>query len=192
MANNQLGNMMNNTMENIRQMVDVNTIIGEPVVCPDGTVIIPVSKVSYGFASGGSDLPSKANPNKDYFGGGAGAGVTIQPVAFLVVNNGNVKMLNMEFDGAMDRVISMIPDAADKISELIKKLKKDDKKKNSEDDSAAVKTEEKTVKTAEKTRTMSETKTKVSSAEKKVPASSEGFDEAADMENDVFDNISND
>ena len=192
MANNQLGNMMNNTMENIRQMVDVNTIIGEPVVCPDGTVIIPVSKVSYGFASGGSDLPAKANPNKDYFGGGAGAGVTIQPVAFLVVNNGNVKMLNMEFDGAMDRVISMIPDAADKISELIKKLKKDDKKKNSEDDSAAVKTEEKTVKTAEKTRTMSETKTKVSSAEKKVPASSEGFDEAADMENDVFDNISND
>ena len=118
--------------------------------------------------------------------------MTIQPVAFLVVNNGNVKMLNMEFDGAMDRVISMIPDAADKISELIKKLKKDDKKKNSEDDSAAVKTEEKTVKTAEKTRTMSETKTKVSSAEKKVPASSEGFDEAADMENDVFDNISND
>ena len=68
MANNQLGNMMNNTMENIRQMVDVNTIIGEPVVCPDGTVIIPVSKVSYGFASGGSDLPSKLTPIKTISG----------------------------------------------------------------------------------------------------------------------------
>ena len=101
---NHLDNMMNTTMENIRQMVDVNTIIGEPVICPDGTVIIPVSKVTYGFAAGGSDLPPKTNTNKEFFGGGSGAGVSIQPVAFLVVNNGSVKMLNMEFDGAVDRV----------------------------------------------------------------------------------------
>ena len=104
MANNKLENMMNTTMDNIRQMVDVNTIIGEPVICPDGTVIIPVSKVTYGFASGGSDLPPKVSTQKEFFGGGSGAGVSIQPVAFLVVNNGNVKMLNMEFDGAVDRV----------------------------------------------------------------------------------------
>ncbi len=68
MANNKLENMMNTTMDNIRQMVDVNTIIGEPVICPDGTVIIPVSKVSYGFASGGSDLPPKVNTQKEFFG----------------------------------------------------------------------------------------------------------------------------
>lgn len=141
-SNNNLNNMMNTTMENIRQMVDVNTIIGEPVICPDGTVIIPVSKVSYGFASGGSDLPSKANPQKEYFGGGSGAGVSIQPVAFLVVNNGNVKMLNMEFDGAVDRVISMVPDIADKVGELFKKM---GKKKNKSDDFEKIEEEKITV-----------------------------------------------
>ena len=133
MANNNVNNMMNTTMENIRQMVDVNTIIGEPVICPDGTVIIPVSKVSYGFASGGSDLPPKkdVDSQKEYFGGGSGAGVSIQPVAFLVVSNGQVKMLNMEFDGAVDRVISMVPDIADKVSDLFKKMKK---KKDNDDE----------------------------------------------------------
>lgn len=143
-SNNNLNNMMNTTMENIRQMVDVNTIIGEPVICPDSTVIIPVSKVSYGFASGGSDLPSKANPQKEYFGGGSGAGVSIQPVAFLVVNNGQVKMLNMEFDGAVDRVISMVPDIADKVGELFKKMgKKKDKDEDVEEEEITV-TESKT------------------------------------------------
>ena len=125
---NHLENMMDTTMEKIRQMVDVNTIIGEPVICPDGTVIIPVSKVSYGFASGGSDLPNKNGNSKDNFAGGSGAGGSIQPVAFLVVNNGNVKMLNMEFDGAVDRVISMIPDITDKVGELFKKTGKGRKK----------------------------------------------------------------
>lgn len=142
MANNKLENMMNTTMDNIRQMVDVNTIIGEPVICPDGTVIIPVSKVSYGFASGGSDLPPKTNSQKDLFGGGSGAGVSIQPVAFLVVNNGNVKMLNMEFDGAVDRVISMVPDITDKVSDLFKKLskKKDKSEETVIEDKVVVKT----------------------------------------------------
>lgn len=139
--------MMNTTMENIRQMVDVNTIIGEPVICPDGTVIIPVSKVSYGFASGGSDLPPKTNTQKDFFAGGSGAGVSIQPVAFLVVNNGQVKMLNMEFDGAVDRVISMVPDIADKVGELFKKMSK---KKDKDDDSVSVKDEEPSAAKAQK------------------------------------------
>ncbi len=133
---NHLEGMMDTTMEKIRQMVDVNTIIGEPVVCPDGTVIIPVSKVSYGFAAGGSDLPTKNSAQKDYFGGGSGAGVSIQPVAFLVVNNGNVKMLNMEFDGAVDRVISMVPDFVDKVGDLFKKGKKK-KENDAESDSSS-------------------------------------------------------
>ena len=133
MANHPIEGMMDTTMEKIRQMVDVNTIIGEPVVCPDGTVIIPVSKVSYGFAAGGSDLPTK-NPNsKDLFGGGSGAGVSIQPVAFLVVNEGKVSMLNMEYDGAVDRVVGMIPGAVDKIAELFKK----DKSKNKKDENTS-------------------------------------------------------
>ncbi len=124
MANHPVEGLMDTTMDKIRQMVDVNTIIGEPVVCPDGTVIIPVSKVSYGFASGGSDLPNKAQ--KDLFGGGSGAGVSIQPMAFLVVNNGDVKVLNMQFDGATDRIVGMVPDAIDKITSLFKKDKKKD------------------------------------------------------------------
>jgi len=166
MANNNLNNMMNTTMENIRQMVDVNTIIGEPVICPDGTVIIPVSKVSYGFASGGSDLPPKTNTQKEFFAGGSGAGVSIQPVAFLVVNNGQVKMLNMEFDGAVDRVISMVPDIADKVGELFKKMSK---KKDKDDDSVSVKDEEPPAAKAQKKKA-------------DIDITDENLDEAADVD----------
>ena len=166
MANNNLNNMMNTTMENIRQMVDVNTIIGEPVICPDGTVIIPESKVSYGFASGGSDLPPKTNTQKEFFAGGSGAGVSIQPVAFLVVNNGQVKMLNMEFDGAVDRVISMVPDIADKVGELFKKMSK---KKDKDDDSVSVKDEEPSAAKAQKKKA-------------DIDITDENLDEAADVD----------
>ena len=88
----QIHDLMGVTMEKIRDMVDVQTIIGDPIVAAPGITIIPISKVSYGFASGGSDLPAKNNP-KDLFGGGAGAGVSIQPVGFLVVQDGDVKLL---------------------------------------------------------------------------------------------------
>ena len=74
MSEHPIEGMMGTTLDKIRQMVDVNTVMGDPVTTPDGTVIIPISKISYGFASGGSDLPSKANAEKNYFGGGAGAG----------------------------------------------------------------------------------------------------------------------
>ena len=119
-----IGNLMDTTMNKIKEMIDVNTIIGEPITAPDGTLIIPVSKVSYGFASGGSDLPTKKE-NKDCFGGGSGAGVTIQPVAFLSVYKGNVKLIPIEkFDGASDRIVGMIPDMIDKVKEVFKKDKK--------------------------------------------------------------------
>ena len=88
-----IGSLMDTTMEKIKEMIDVNTIIGEPITSPDGTLIIPVSKVSYGFAAGGSDLPTKKE-NKDCFGGGSGAGVTIQPVAFLTVYQGDVRLVS--------------------------------------------------------------------------------------------------
>ncbi|MCH5296066.1 MAG: GerW family sporulation protein [Ruminococcus sp.] len=119
-----IGNLMDTTMNKIKEMIDVNTIIGEPITAPDGTLIIPVSKVSYGFASGGSDLPTKKE-NKDCFGGGSGAGVTIQPVAFLSVYQGNVKLIPIEkFDGASDRIVGMIPDMIDKVKGVFKKDKK--------------------------------------------------------------------
>ena len=127
----QIGNLMDTTMNKIKEMIDVNTIVGEPITSPDGTLIIPVSKVSYGFASGGSDLPTKKE-NKDCFGGGSGAGVTIQPVAFLTVYKGDVKLISVDkFEGTPDRLVGMIPEVIDKVKEI---FKKDDKKKHSKAD----------------------------------------------------------
>ncbi len=124
MSDHPIDGLMKTTMDKIKEMVDVNTIIGDPITSPDGTIIIPVSKVSYGFASGGSDFPTKKE-NKDCFGGGSGAGVTIQPVAFLTVYKGNVKLMPIEkFDGAADRVVGMVPDLVDKVTSLFKKDKK--------------------------------------------------------------------
>ncbi len=120
-----INGLMDTTMDKIKQMVDVNTIIGDPITSPDGTIIIPVSKVSYGFASGGSDFPTKKD-NKDCFGGGSGAGVTIQPVAFLTVYRGEVKLIPVDkYDGAADRVVGMVPELVDKVSALFKRDKKE-------------------------------------------------------------------
>ncbi len=111
------------SIEKIKEMADVNAIIGEPIKLADGTTIIPVSKVSYGFASGGSDLPSKYD--KDLFGGGAGAGVSIQPQGFLVISpDGSAKMVSME--GSSDPISNAIekaPAIIDKISGIIKNRK---------------------------------------------------------------------
>lgn len=118
-----IGSLMNTTMEKIKEMIDVNTIIGEPITSPDGTLIIPVSKVSYGFAAGGSDLPTKKE-NKDCFGGGSGAGVTIQPVAFLTVYQGDVRLVSVDREeGTADKLVSMIPDVLKKVKGVFKKDK---------------------------------------------------------------------
>ena len=125
MSEHPINNLMDTTMKKIKELVNANTIIGDPITTPDGTTIIPVSKVSYGFASGGSDLPTKKE-NRDCFGGGSGAGITIQPIGFLTISKGNVKMIPIEkYDGAADRIVGMIPEAFDKISGFIKKDKKD-------------------------------------------------------------------
>ncbi len=118
-----IGNLMNITMEKIKEMVDVNTIVGNPITAEDGTLIIPVSKVSYGFASGGSDLPTK-NEKKDLFGGGSGAGVTIQPIAFLTVYQGNVRLISVGGGDGIDKVMGMVPDVVDKVKGFFKKDKK--------------------------------------------------------------------
>lgn len=118
-----IGSLMDTTMEKIKEMIDVNTIIGEPITSPDGTLIIPVSKVSYGFAAGGSDLPTKKE-NKDCFGGGSGAGVTIQPVAFLTVYQGDVRLISVDREeGTADKLVNMIPDVLKKVKGVFKKDK---------------------------------------------------------------------
>lgn len=124
-----IGSLMDTTMEKIKEMIDVNTIIGEPITSPDGTLIIPVSKVSYGFAAGGSDLPTKKE-NKDCFGGGSGAGVTIQPVAFLTVYQGDVRLVSVDREeGTADKLVNMIPDVLKKVKGVFKK----DKSKSADD-----------------------------------------------------------
>ena len=118
-----IGSLMDTTMEKIKEMIDVNTIIGEPITSPDGTLIIPVSKVSYGFAAGGSDLPTKKE-NKDCFGGGSGAGVTIQPVTFLTVYQGDVRLVSVDREeGTADKLVNMIPDVLKKVKGVFKKDK---------------------------------------------------------------------
>jgi sporulation protein YtfJ len=114
--------LMATAMQSIKEMVDVNTIIGEPITSHDGTVIIPVSKVSFGFASGGSDFSSKTGTETPLFGGGSGAGISISPIAFLVVTDGQVKLLQVsESTSTADRLVAMVPDVIDKIKELFKK-----------------------------------------------------------------------
>lgn len=110
------------TIEKVRQLVDVSTIVGEPIVLSDEITVIPVSKVTYGFASGGSDFPSKNN--KELFGGGGGAGITINPVAFLVLKNGEVSLKHITAnDNAAERIVNMVPDVIDKVTDVVGKVK---------------------------------------------------------------------
>lgn len=121
MAEHPIQGMMGVTMEKIRSMVDSNTIVGAPITV-DSTTIIPISKVTFGFASGGSDVGSKST--KEMFGGGSGAGVSITPLAFLVINNGNVRTVQLaEHVSPIDNAIGALPDLVDKVAALLKKEK---------------------------------------------------------------------
>lgn len=122
MSSNKVNDLLGVSMDKIKQMVDVNTVVGDPVTTPDGTTVIPISRVNYGFAAGGSDLPSKSQPAGGLFAGGSGAGVTVSPVAFLSIHNGNVRVIQIEpYFSPVDRVLEKIPDIADMLSSLFKK-----------------------------------------------------------------------
>ena len=127
--NHPLSEMMSASMSKIREMVDVNTVIGDPIVTEGGVTIIPVTKVSIGYGGGGSDFATKNYPaNRDNaFGGGAGAGVTITPVAFLVVRGDNVRMLPVAEPAStsVDRLIEQLPDLIDKLQSFVESRKAD-------------------------------------------------------------------
>lgn len=119
-------NLMMTAMTSLESMIDVNTIVGDMVTSPDGTVIIPVSKVCFGFAAGGSEfntnkLNKYSENTKLPFGGGSGAGVNISPVAFLTVKNGQVKLLNVNGTTSVDKLIDLVPDIVNKANTLIEK-----------------------------------------------------------------------
>lgn len=124
MTEHPVNDLMGSTMEKIKAMVDANTVVGQPIVTDDVT-IIPVSRVSFGFASGGSDFASKhQKPGADNaFGGGSGAGVNVEPLAFLIVRGDNVRLLPVmpPPGGAIDRAIDMVPEVVDKITNFVEK-----------------------------------------------------------------------
>ncbi len=129
--------ILGTTIEKVRELVDVSTIIGDPMYLEGGMTIIPVSKVTYGFASGGSDFPSKTNAQ--LFGGGGGAGVTITPVAFLIVSDGEVTLKHITaYDNAAERVVNLVPEMFDKVTSVVNKtMKKKEEKAQAEAEQAA-------------------------------------------------------
>lgn len=124
MGEHPINNLMSTVMENIKGMIDVDTVIGEPVETSNGTMIIPISKVGFGFAAGGSDIPSKDGDKS--FGGGSGAGVSISPVGFLVVTPEQIKMVPVSSGNTpVDKIIDYIPVAINKVNDMITKKKAD-------------------------------------------------------------------
>ena len=112
----KLPNMLENTIQKIREMVDVNSVVGEPIQTPDGVTILPVSRVSVGFGGGGSDFANKNGENP--FGGGVGGGVKVTPVCFLVIKDGNVRMISIPepANSTTERIVEMLPDTLDKLT----------------------------------------------------------------------------
>ena len=117
-----INDAMNLTMQKLREMIDVNTVVGQPITTPDGVTIIPISKVSIGLGGGGSDFVSKnINKQENPFGGGMAAGVKITPVAFLVIKEGNIRMLPVAIPAntTADRIVELVPDTLDKIANFV-------------------------------------------------------------------------
>lgn len=128
MPEHPIEGLMKTAMENIKEMVDVNTVVGDPVESPDGTVIIPISRVSFGFGAGGGEFESSGREEggvKDqqapFFGGGSGAGVSVQPVGFLVVGNGQVRLLPVDSNAIVDRIIEVAPQFISQIQSMFKR-----------------------------------------------------------------------
>lgn len=128
MANQPIGDLMETAMGKIRDMVDSNTVIGNPITTPDGITVIPVSRVSFGFGSGGNDKGQAAKPG---IWGGAGAAVKIEPIGFLVVREGGVRMISIAPPAGttVDRVLDLVPEIMDKVEGYVDKYakKKQDK-----------------------------------------------------------------
>ncbi len=122
MSDSKVQGLLTETVEKIKSSINVDTVMGSQINTPDGTTIIPINKVNYGFASGGSDIPSKNG--QGYFGGGAGGAVTVSPIGFIVVKNGEVRVMQIEpFTSSIDRVIQQAPDFVEKIANLFSKGK---------------------------------------------------------------------
>ena len=128
MDEHPIQSLIKTSMESIKEMVDVNTIVGEAVETQDGSVIIPVSRVCFGFAAGGSEFDTKSSKENDKskqqklpFGGGSGAGVSVQPVAFVVVGQGQIRLLSINQNATIERIIDIAPQIIDQINNILKR-----------------------------------------------------------------------
>ena len=121
--NSPLRDVMNSTMEKVREMVDANNIVGAPITTPDGVTLIPISRVSFGFGSGGGTY----GQTSERFGGGGGAGVKIDPVAFLVIKDGQTRMMPVAVPATatVDRVLEMAPQLIDRVEGFVNKKKEE-------------------------------------------------------------------
>lgn len=124
--------LVKTALEKVHELAECETVVGKPIVTADGTTIIPVSKISVGFASGGSDLPTKSN--KETFGGGSGGGVTITPIAFVAIYKGEAKLLQLTANAPKENaIIDMVPQVIDKITEFIDKKKSEENTDSTEE-----------------------------------------------------------
>jgi sporulation protein YtfJ len=124
MAEHPIQSLLHTAMSNLEHMINANTIVGDPIESPDGSVILPVSKVGFGFAAGGSQFSSDNDSGTMPFGGGSGGGMSINPVAFLVVNSQGIKVLHLaEQAHILDKVIDLAPQAVDKVQQMMNKKK---------------------------------------------------------------------
>ena len=122
---NAVSEMVSEAVKSIKGLIDVNTVVGEPMSVGDGTIVIPISRVSFGFGGGGSEFAPKKEGNEPMFGGGIGGGASVKAEAFMVVSNGNVRIIPItDSQSAMDKLVDMIPGAIDKINGLIANRKK--------------------------------------------------------------------
>ncbi len=125
MEKHPIEGLMGEAMDHIKKLVDVNTIVGNPVTTPDGTTIIPVSKVAFGFGAGGSEFSQRPDCKSDgnLFGGGSGGGVTINPVAFLVVNEEQIKLLPVSGSSTTaDKIVDLIPELITKFNKIANEM----------------------------------------------------------------------
>lgn len=133
MSDHPIEGLMKTAMESIKEMTEVNTVVGDAVEAPDGTVIIPISRVACGFAAGGSEFSVVVNKGENLslpFGGGSGAGMSVQPVGFLVVGQGQVRLLPVLGHNAyLDRLVDMAPQVIDKFQGMVTGMKNSNTKK---------------------------------------------------------------
>ena len=128
MDNNPIGELMQNTMESVKNMLKVDTVVGEPIITPDGITLVPISRISVGFGGGGIELSSKKTGENRPYGGGNATGVKIDPIGFLVIKEGVVRMINVTppASNTVDRIIDLVPQVMDRVDAFIERQKTED------------------------------------------------------------------